>query len=262
MTLIFFREDLRNIIIVPLHFFHHTVLSHHHSFPTTVSQHSTTDYPRFYQDSMYRTLKFLLALSAAGVSLAQESNDTKKYVVKAYECDDKLERLSTEDRQRKVQGVPVRICLQPDESAQNDGIGIDHVESWTWETTFQGGEAKQTAVKDGKDDGMLSSVHCRDSGKVCVLDTMLTAKFYQNAGSVIGLGQVTLTSDAGTIDVQKDLFQSEFHFKFTHGPGGDEMSPEETQELLTLMAEQQAEKAKEKGQEAIEAAEKAAANEL
>lgn len=212
---------------------------------------------------MFRSLFLLLALSAVSLTTADDAsvnvNATgKKYTVKAYECDDKLERLSTEERQRKIQGLPVRICLQPDDTAQTDGIGIENVDSWTWETTFQGGEAKQTAVKEGRDDGMLSSLRCLEEGKVCILDTMLTSKFYQNAGSVIGLGQVTLTSDVGTIEVQKDLFQSEFQFKFTHGPGGDEMSPEETQELLKLMAEQQAEKKQLQGQEVTDSIEDSA----
>jgi hypothetical protein len=215
---------------------------------------------------MFQYFTILLAFTVNVFSSSAEEVTTinkTTYTVRAYECDKELTRLSTTaDRQRKVQGVPVRICLEPDESAQQDGIGIDHIESWTWETTFKGGEAKQTAVKEGKDDGMLSSVYCQKGGMVCILDTMLTSKFYQNAGSVIGLGQVTLTSDAGTIDVQKDLFQSEFQFRFTHGPGGDEMSPEETQEVLKLMSEQQTEKVKRNEQKQAEEETESAANEV
>jgi hypothetical protein len=72
---------------------------------------------------------------------------------------------------------------------------------------------------------------------------MLTSKFYQNSGSVYGTGEATLTSGAGTVPMNKDIFQVDFEFKFTHGPGGDEMSPEETQELLQAMSVQNAEAA-------------------
>ncbi|KAG7346682.1 hypothetical protein IV203_005751 [Nitzschia inconspicua] len=199
---------------------------------------------------MFRLLLILLALDTAAYSAAEDGNATRKYTVRAYECDQQNKHLSSEDRQRKIQGQPVRICLQPDENAQSDGISIDRVESWTWKTTFKGGEAKQTAVKEGKDDGILSYLSCPAGGKICILETVLTVNFYQNAGSVIGLGQVTLTSGAGTIDVQKDLFQTEFSFKFQQNPGSDEMYPEETQALLKLMAEKQIETNKLREQEA------------
>lgn len=163
-----------------------------------------------------------------------------KYNVRAFECDDKFHELSTEDRQRKIQGVPARICLQPDEATMKDGIAIETIESWNWETTFEGGEAKQLAGSNGQGDGMLSSASCNDEGTLCVIDTMFTNKFYKNAGSVFGLGEVTLTSGAGTVPVHKDLFQTQFNFKFTHGPGGEQLNPEETQEVLKMMAEQQA----------------------
>ncbi|KAG7364707.1 hypothetical protein IV203_037909 [Nitzschia inconspicua] len=197
-------------------------------------------------------------------SAAEDGNATSKYTVRAYECNQQNKHLSSEDRQRKIQGLPVRICLQPDEIAQSDGIFIDRVEFWTWETTFKGGEAKQTAVKEGKDDGILSSLSCPDGGKICILETMLTVNFYQNAGSVIGLGQVTLTSGAGTIDVQKDLFQTEFTFKFLHYPGSDEIETEETQALLKLVTEQEIEtnKLREEARREAAASEGAAVDEL
>ncbi|KAL3934508.1 MAG: hypothetical protein SGARI_003352, partial [Bacillariaceae sp.] len=106
-------------------------------------------------------------------------------------------------------------------------------------TTFQGGEVKQKAVIKGEGDGMLSAASCNDEGTMCVIDTMLGGKFFKNAGSVFGLGEVTLTSGAGTIPVHKDLFQTEFNFKFTHGPGGEQLTPEETQKVLKMMTEQE-----------------------
>ena len=176
----------------------------------------------------------LLASSAAGETAAQP-----KYRVRAFECDDKYQALSTETRQRKIQGVPARICLQPDEAAMKDGVAIETINSWDWETTFQGGEVKQKAVMNGEGDGVLSAASCNDEGTLCAIDTMFGHKFFQNAGSVFGLGEVTLTSGAGTVPVHKDLFQTEFNFKFTHGPGGEQLSPEETQEVLRMMTEQQ-----------------------
>jgi hypothetical protein len=191
-------------------------------------------------------LNYLLSFSTISLSILSASTEVgamNQYRVNVYECDDNLEILSLENRQKKVQGIPVRICFAPDEAARSDGIGIESVKSWSWETSFKGGEAKQNAVIEGKGDGALSSLRCNDEGNLCVLDTMLTSKFYQNAGSVFGLGEVTFTSGAGTISVQKDLFQTNFEFKFTHGPGGEEMTPEETQELLKVMSEQRAEAA-------------------
>jgi hypothetical protein len=203
---------------------------------------------------------FLICISVASLlvfvtSVKGNTAAQSKYNVRAFECDEQFRMLSTEERQRKIQGVPTRICLQPDEAALNDGITIETIEAWSWETTFEGGEARQQAVMKGRGDGMLSSTSCKDDGTLCVIDTMLTGRFYKNAGSVFGLGEVTLTSGAGTVPVQKDLFQTEFNFKFTHGPGGDQMSPEETQEVLKMMAEQQAgahaskEKEKSEGQD-------------
>ena len=183
-----------------------------------------------------------------------ETATAAKYKVRAFECDDKYQQLSADDRQRKIQGVPARICLMPDEAAMQDGIAIETIESWDWETTFQGGEAKQKAVMNGEGDGMLSSSSCNDEGTLCVIDTMFGHKFFQNAGSVFGLGEVTLTGGAGTVPVSKDLFQTEFNFKFTHGPGGEELSPEETQEVLKMMTEQQTELKEAKEAEKAEAA--------
>ena len=192
-------------------------------------------------------LSALLSVGSLSSVVSAESNNAtsnSKYKVNVYECDKDLEILSVENRQKKIQGVPVRLCLAPNSAAQEDGIGIERIDSWVWETTFKGGAStQQQAVTDGVDDGVLSSVRCQEDRKVCVLDTMLTAKFYQNSGSVYGIGEATFTQGAGTVPINKDIFQVDFEFKFTHGPGGDEMSPEETQELLQAMSVQNAEAA-------------------
>mmetsp|Transcript_21404 Transcript_21404/g.34443 ORF Transcript_21404/g.34443 Transcript_21404/m.34443 type:complete len:209 (-) Transcript_21404:82-708(-) len=190
---------------------------------------------------MIRTVISLSTFLSFVMFASAEESSNIKYTVRAYECDRELRMLSTQERQRKVQGVPVRICFSPDEEAKKNGIGIQKVDSWEWETTYDGGVAKQPAVVDGRGDGMLSDIRCNEQGDLCVLDTMLTSNFYLNPGSVFGEGMATLTSGTGPVPVQKDLFQSEFSFKFTHGPGGEEMTPEETQEWLKRLSEQQAE---------------------
>jgi hypothetical protein len=231
-------------------FFHFLLIIPTNKQTSYLQQHNILHFSLNSATKPTQRIMFRLSLNALSVflfaglftlSASTADHATSKYNIQVYECDRNLERLATEDRQKKIQGVPVRICFAPGPTAEADGIGIARIDSWTWETTFKGGgSTEQQAIINGSDDGILSSIRCKEGGKLCVLDTMLTGKFYENAGTVFGAGEATFTSGAGTVPVQKDLFQVEFEFKFTHGPGGDEMTPEETQELLKLMSEQNA----------------------
>ena len=161
------------------------------------------------------------------------------YAVDVFECDKDFQKLSIEDRQRKVQGKSVRICFQPNDLAMEDGVGIKQVDSWVWETAYQGGIARQAAVSEGQGDGILSDVICKDEGTLCVLDTILTADFFKNKGSVLGEGKVTLSGSGRIVPVQKDIFQVDFQFKFMHGLDGEEMDEGEVEEVMRILKEQE-----------------------
>lgn len=159
------------------------------------------------------------------------------YGVVAFECNDKLEMIvDQDDKSKKIIGTVHRICFEPNQVASEAGVGIKKINSWEWETSYDGGVAVQTAVTDGNGVGGLSHVECQDGGKICLLDTMLTTDFYQNAGSVLGKGEASFTAGTGTVVAKKDLFQVGFTMKFTNSDG-EEMNDEETAELLKQVDE-------------------------
>jgi hypothetical protein len=192
----------------------------------------------------------MLAIATSSAAAAEDVALTRTavemgYGVYVFECDKGLQALATEDRQRKVQGRPVRICFQPNDVAMEDGVRIEQVDSWAWETAHEGGKARQAAVTDGRGDSVLSDLMCQDDGSLCVLDTILTGDFFKNRGSVMGEGEATLSAGTGRVPISKDIFQIDFKFTFTHGNGGEEMTDEEVQDIMKLLEEQEARMAQE-----------------
>jgi hypothetical protein len=162
------------------------------------------------------------------------------YAVHAYECDSNSVMLEGSDRAKKVVATIIRICFVPNEEAIEAGASIDKVNSFVWSTTTRAGdEHVLEAVINGKGDNMMSAITCKDGGKICSLESMLGPNFYQDTGSVIGIGEVTLTKGAGTVPVNRDIFQLNFEVKFTNDDG-TEMSEEEKAALFEKVNEHNA----------------------
>jgi hypothetical protein len=161
------------------------------------------------------------------------------YGVEVAECDENLDfiAVSSPDRQVKSQGSTIRICFRPNEKARDDGIGMREVESFTWEMDHKDGTAEQVAVKNGKDDGMLSYLSCQEGSKVCFLDTLLLANFYLNSGSVLGTGVAHLTFGSEPIEIEKWMFQADFKIRFTSD--GEEMTEEDQADLMQRLKDQE-----------------------
>jgi hypothetical protein len=195
-----------------------------------------------------RTFLSLVALATAATNVSANDDaaaavhKTAKemgYGVQVAECDADLEFIgsSSPDRQAKSQGSTMRICFRPNEKARDDGVGMRAVESFTWDMEHQDGAAVQVAVKNGKDDGMLSYLVCEEGSQVCYLDTMLTANFYVNAGSVQGTGVAHLTFGSEPIEIEKWMFQADFKIRFVSD--GEEMSEEDQEDLMKRLKDQE-----------------------
>ena len=200
-----------------------------------------------------RTLLPLVALATAATNVSANDDAAAAavhktasemgYGVEVAECDADLDFIATNspDRQTKNQGSTMRICFRPNEKARDDGIGMRAVDSFTWEMDYEGGTAIQVAVKDGKDDGMLSYLVCEEGSKVCYLDTLLGANFYKNPGSVMGKGVAHLAFGSEPIDIEKWMFQADFKIRFVHD--GEEMSEEDQEDLKQRLRDQDEAKA-------------------
>lgn len=155
------------------------------------------------------------------------------YGVDVYECDSNLDLLEGTDRAKKVVATLIRICFVPNEETIEAGATIDKVNSFVWSTTTRDGdELVHEAVINGEGDNIMSALTCKDGGKICSLESLLSTNFYgQDTGSAIGIGEVTLTKGAGTVPANRDIFQLNFNVKFTNDDG-TEMSEEEKAALF------------------------------
>lgn len=187
--------------------------------------------------------------ATASVTLSQVT--TSGYAVDVFECDRSLNELSRENRQKKKMGTTYNICFRPNQAALDAGVSIHRVDHWTWDTTYDGGEAVMKAISDGQGDGVLSDIRCKNEGKICHLTTMLPANFFLNPGTVTGEGKATFSGGNGSVFVRKDLFQGEFSFKLTM-PDGSQLNADEAQKYIESLQEDESEK----GDEAVEASDK------
>lgn len=157
-------------------------------------------------------LFFLLTPAESGSSTTVERTATDlNYSVEAYECDGELRKM--DDKYKKEMGGVYRVCFEPNYAAKQAGANIEKVDFWRWNTHYNGGEAFQTAVEDGEAQGGITHFECVDGGKLCFLDTFLTAEFYKNSGTVLGKGTASFTSATGTVPVEFDLFMHKFKMK-------------------------------------------------
>ena len=170
-----------------------------------------------------------------------------KYGVDIYECDENFEEISLENRQRKQQGVIVRVCFRPNEASRNDNVRIKVIENFTWEMEHADGWAKQVAIENNDGDGLLSDAACFPNLNFCYADTLFGSNFFHHSGSVQGLGTAILTKGGSgddenepiIVSLDKWIFQADFKFTWTDG-NGNELTDEEQEELMRLYQEQEA----------------------
>ena len=188
--------------------------------------------------------------AAAGAAIEEPNKINKvteesKYGVDIYECDENFDEISLENRQRKQQGVIVRVCFRPNEASKNDNVHIKVIETFTWEMEHADGWAKQVAIENNHGDGLLSDAACFPDRDICYADTLFGSNFFHHSGSVQGLGTAVLTMSEGDdnepiiVSLEKWIFQADFKFTWTDG-NGNELTDEEQEELMRLYQEQQA----------------------
>jgi hypothetical protein len=166
--------------------------------------------------SFTRTALTIAALLPA-VSLAEDRQQLKAvemdYGIEMFECDKNLEKVTWENRHVKNQGSTYRICLRPNAKAREDGVDIQSIDSFTWETTTvqAPGFVSWDAVKDGNADNQLSMLVTHEPGKFYFLESMLPVMFYINPGAVEGYGTATmkLGSESGPVEFGDHMFKSD-----------------------------------------------------
>jgi hypothetical protein len=173
------------------------------------------------------TIALLSLSSPRALGFVAKNKMTKDgYAIEIFECDKHLEELSTENRQRKIQGSSYRVCFRPNAKALEDGIGIERIEYFNWELFHKQGVAEQQAVFDGDGDNILTILTCNEDGKLCYLDSMLTVDFYVDSGSVLGYGEAVFTGNKGKVDMERYLFPHDFKFTMLN-PDGTKMNDED-----------------------------------
>ena len=161
------------------------------------------------------------------------------YRIEIFECDNHLDELSTENRQRKIQGSSYRICFRPNDKALEDDIGIESITHFKWELEHKLGVTAQQAVLNNAGDNILTMLTCNDDGKLCYLDSMLTADFYVDAGSVLGYGEAIFKGNKGTVEMERYLFPHEFKFTMLN-EDGSKMSDEDLEDFKMRLEAQDA----------------------
>ncbi len=117
----------------------------------------------------------------------------QKYYVDGYLCDDNLQPIAY--MVPVVQGVKVRVCVQPTDDALQDGVYMRSVDSFRYQRQKPEGGllVTQVALRDGKSaDPAMTEHFCERGWELCYFDTILKADFYFGPGRVIGYGEAWL----------------------------------------------------------------------
>lgn len=184
------------------------------------------------------TASFLLVSGASAIPEENPKYTTDEgYGVNLFECDHELQALSTDNRQKKIQGEIFRMCMAPNPKSVEDGIFIERIDSFTWELEHKEGFVEQKAVIDGDGDNILSVLDCKADGSLCYVDSLLSYGFFVDTGSVLGYGKATLSGNNGTVDIERHLFPHDFKFTMKNADGS-EMDADDLAELAERMGEQ------------------------
>lgn len=81
-------------------------------------------------------------------------------------------------------GMPIRVCVTPDEAARAAGVYMRAIESFSWtrESIFQ------TAISPTQEVAPLSEIDCKPGMTVCAITTYLKSTFFYKLGNATGAG--------------------------------------------------------------------------
>jgi hypothetical protein len=105
------------------------------------------------------------------------------------------------------QGSLVRVCVQPKQRAIDAGVRMRRIDSfiYTRNLTSQGAIVNNGAVAGNE----LTELWCATGSLLCSFETLLSAYFYDGAGTVTGIGTATVqfgtTSQRGLLSTRRGL---------------------------------------------------------
>ena len=109
----------------------------------------------------------------------------KDYYLTAYFCDDENNEIAADDIQPIFSGMPVRLCVSPDDVAKQANVFMRLIETfaWTRESIFQSAiDYKQVPANK------FTTVDCEPGMLVCSITTYLKPQFFYRNGNVTGSG--------------------------------------------------------------------------
>mmetsp|Transcript_16776 Transcript_16776/g.41924 ORF Transcript_16776/g.41924 Transcript_16776/m.41924 type:complete len:395 (+) Transcript_16776:431-1615(+) len=125
-----------------------------------------------------------------------EATAFQNYEVDAYQCDANNERLSTEELANAMnQGEVIRVCVTPTDTAQQEGVYMRAIESFTYSRDYGGptGLVTQVAVENSQSaSNYLTVLDCVPGSLVCTFDTVLFASMFLSPGFVDGSGSAVM----------------------------------------------------------------------
>jgi hypothetical protein len=84
-----------------------------------------------------------------------------------------------------IPGSQLSVCVTPNEKAQNEGLGLASLDSFTWirEDVQNGGRVEQVAIENGAPYGNgLTTMQC--DFNLCQFQSILKADFFVQAGNI------------------------------------------------------------------------------
>lgn len=120
----------------------------------------------------------------------------QNYEVDAYQCNDSNEALtSTELAVARNQGEVIRVCVTPNQEAQDQGVFMRAIESFNYNRDYGGplGLVTQVAIENSAAaSNFLTVLYCTSGLLVCVFETVLFSSMFMSPGSVAGSGTALL----------------------------------------------------------------------
>eukprot|EP00529_Nitzschia_sp_RCC80_P003588 CAMPEP_0113492162 /NCGR_PEP_ID=MMETSP0014_2-20120614/27929_1 /TAXON_ID=2857 /ORGANISM="Nitzschia sp." /LENGTH=1134 /DNA_ID=CAMNT_0000385975 /DNA_START=416 /DNA_END=3817 /DNA_ORIENTATION=- /assembly_acc=CAM_ASM_000159 len=128
-----------------------------------------------------------------------DENALEVYRVDGYWCYQNNTRIA--DVAPLVQGVPVRVCVEPVERALAAGIRMRRVDSFTYYRIKEdGSEINQETLRDGAPvDDSITELECIRGTELCAFTTVLNTDFFYKPGLVIGYGEAWLQFGTGQV---------------------------------------------------------------
>jgi hypothetical protein len=121
---------------------------------------------------------------------------SQAYEVDGFQCNTSNEPLSDSDRAAaRKQGEIIRVCVRPNQAAQDDQIFMRYIESFEFQRDYGGqiGIISQPAVEEREPaSNLLTELYCIPGSSVCAFETILFASMYRTPGAVTGFGVASM----------------------------------------------------------------------